>query len=126
MSNSEIMESQDLSQYFDGINFYCTYNALVSLVGAPKEVGSHFICGSPEYTIDLLGITTKQINGEFQILGQAINLLSLFDIRDIKNVKLPGMDKQIAQIINQYIHLGIRGKLQCQAALYAAGLDKYV
>ena len=59
--------------YWEG-DFYCSYNKLTSLAGAPKSVGGYFYCNSNQLT-SLAG-APKHVGGEFDCSYNKLNSLA--------------------------------------------------
>ena len=56
-----------------GVSFYCDFNQLTSLVGAPQKVGGFFNCGN-NGLISLVGAPQK-VGGDFRCAGNSLTSL---------------------------------------------------
>jgi hypothetical protein len=127
-------------------NFYCSYNKLTSLQGAPSIVKGYFVCinnnltsleGAPSviggyfYCFhnklkSLAGIhkIIKEIHGFADFRNNPIksNVLGLMRIKGLTMVYLD--NKQVQNILNKYL-AGDRDIIKCQSELQDAGLEEY-
>jgi hypothetical protein len=105
--------------------FYCSYNQLTSLQGAPSVVKGGFVCANNKLT-SLAGIhkIVKEIHGCADFNGNLIksNVLGLMRIKGLTRVFLD--NEQVENILNKYLK-GDRDIIKCQSELLDAGLEEF-
>jgi hypothetical protein len=108
-----------------GGDFYCHYNQLATLEGAPSSVGGNFFCYSNQLT-SLEGIhkIIKVISGAFYCFNNPIKSggIGLILIEGLKKIYA---DQPAFKIIEKYLGQGKKGVLLCQDELIEAGYEEY-
>ena len=137
----------DLGVDYKGGDFYCSYNELTSLTGAPSHVGGHFYCyynelaslaGAPShvgsafycYNNELASLKdvykhVTEIKGIFYAVNNPIksHVLGLLLIKGVTEVRLD--NRQVGEILNRHLGKGRAGMLMAQEELIEAGLEEY-
>jgi hypothetical protein len=99
-------------------NFYCSYNSLTSLDGAPRSVGGNFMCHNNSLTT--LDGAPASVGGKFYVdYNTSLPLLRLLQYKATMIYDAPSVAKQI---LHKYAGTSKRGMLGAAAELTKAGL----
>jgi len=116
----------DLKIDYEGGGFYCAYNELTSLEGAPSHVDGYFNCSVNELTsLKDVHKHITEIRGNFYAVNNPIksHVLGLLLIKGVTRVYLD--NKQVEEILNRHFGKGRAGMLMAQEELIEAGLEEF-
>ncbi len=108
-----------------GGNFYCRWNRLTTLEGAPGTVGGNFGYGNNRLT-SLRGVhqILRRIDGRMYMRGNEIvsGGIGLILVEGLAKIYA---DQPAFEIINGFLGQGNKGVLRCQEALHEAGYGEF-